>query len=80
MDERHFDRDWPPLSAAVGIGFKPEHAADALAGGHGLGFFEVHASGKTTGIGTLMRRLGLGLIAGSLLLFLVGLALAVSAI
>jgi hypothetical protein len=38
------------------------------------------ASGKTTGIGTLMRRLGLGLIAGSLLLFLVGLALAVSAI
>jgi hypothetical protein len=38
------------------------------------------ASGHATGIGTLMRRLGLGLIAGSLLLFLLGVAMAVSAI
>jgi hypothetical protein len=38
------------------------------------------ASGKATNIGTAMRRLGLGLIAGSLLLFLVGLGIAVSAI
>ena len=29
--------------ANVGVGFKSEHAEDALAGGHGLGFFEVHA-------------------------------------
>jgi hypothetical protein len=35
---------------------------------------------KTTAIGTLMRRLGLGLIAGSLLLFLAGLITTVSAI
>jgi hypothetical protein len=38
------------------------------------------ASSKTTGVGTLMRRLGLGLIAGSPLLFLVGVIIAVSAI
>jgi uncharacterized protein (UPF0276 family) len=44
MHERQFDRHRPPLlPAAVGVGFKPEHAADALAGGHGLGYFEVHA-------------------------------------
>jgi uncharacterized protein (UPF0276 family) len=29
--------------ASVGVGFKSEHAEDALAGGHGLSFFEVHA-------------------------------------
>jgi len=29
--------------ANVGVGFKPEHAEDALAGSHGVNFFEVHA-------------------------------------
>ena len=29
--------------AAVGVGFKPEHAEDALRTDHGLGFFEIHA-------------------------------------
>jgi uncharacterized protein len=29
--------------ASVGVGFKPEHADDALAGSHEVGFFEVHA-------------------------------------
>lgn len=35
-----------PLSLpadVVGVGFKPEHAAECLAGDHGVGFFEVHA-------------------------------------
>ncbi|MGH6825671.1 MNIO family bufferin maturase [Methyloceanibacter sp.] len=30
-------------AASVGIGFKPEHAEEALSTDHGLGFFEVHA-------------------------------------
>jgi uncharacterized protein len=29
--------------ASVGVGFKPEHAEGALAGSHGVSFFEVHA-------------------------------------
>jgi hypothetical protein len=31
------------LSARAGVGLKLEHAADVLNGGHGVGFFEVHA-------------------------------------
>ncbi|MBI1366336.1 MAG: DUF692 family protein [Alphaproteobacteria bacterium] len=31
------------LARAAGVGLKPQHYAAALAGGHGLGFFEVHA-------------------------------------
>jgi hypothetical protein len=38
------------------------------------------ASGQASSIGTLMRRLGLGLITASLLLFLAGLLIAVSAL
>ena len=30
-------------AASVGVGFKPEHAEEALHADHGLGFFEVHA-------------------------------------
>ena len=30
-------------AASVGVGLKPEHAAEAIGGCHGLGFFEVHA-------------------------------------
>jgi uncharacterized protein len=38
------DRNHPPLHrASVGVGFKPAHEADAVVGGHGLDFFEVHA-------------------------------------
>ena len=38
------------------------------------------ASGQSSGIGTVMRRLGLGLITASLLLFLAGLLIAVGAL
>jgi uncharacterized protein (UPF0276 family) len=39
-----FDADEPTmLAASVGVGFKPEHAPEALRPDHGLGFFEVHA-------------------------------------
>ena len=31
------------LSSRAGVGLKLEHAADVLNGGHGVGFFEVHA-------------------------------------
>ena len=31
------------LSARAGVGLKLEHAADVLNGGHGVGFFEIHA-------------------------------------
>jgi uncharacterized protein (UPF0276 family) len=38
------DRHQPPLkNASVGLGLKAAHQAEALAGGHGLDFFEVHA-------------------------------------
>ena len=30
-------------AASVGVGFKPEHAEEALSADHGIGFFEVHA-------------------------------------
>lgn len=33
----------PPSADAVGVGLKPAHYAAALAGGHQLGFFEIHA-------------------------------------
>jgi uncharacterized protein (UPF0276 family) len=32
-----------PFPARAGVGLKLEHAADVLNGGHGVGFFEVHA-------------------------------------
>ena len=39
-----FDANEPAmLAASVGVGFKPEHASEALGPDHGLGFFEVHA-------------------------------------
>ena len=31
------------LSARAGVGLKLDHAVDVLNGGHGVGFFEVHA-------------------------------------
>jgi uncharacterized protein (UPF0276 family) len=38
------DRNHPPLQrASVGVGFKTAHEADAVGGGYGLDFFEVHA-------------------------------------
>ncbi len=39
-----FAASTPGLKAhSVGVGFKPQHAADALGTEHGVGFFEVHA-------------------------------------
>jgi len=35
------------LSVRAGVGLKLEHAADVLNGGHGVGFFEVHAENYT---------------------------------
>jgi uncharacterized protein (UPF0276 family) len=35
------------LSSRAGVGLKLEHAADVLNGGHGVGFFEVHAENYT---------------------------------
>ena len=43
MTSRTFDRHASIPAASVGVGFKPEHAEEALHADHGLGFFEVHA-------------------------------------
>jgi hypothetical protein len=44
MKSRFSDPAWPTLAAnGVGVGFKPEHAEDALSGAHAIDFFEVHA-------------------------------------
>lgn len=43
MTSRNFPRQASIPATSVGVGFKPEHAEEALHADHGLGFFEVHA-------------------------------------
>jgi uncharacterized protein (UPF0276 family) len=43
MTSRNFPGHASIPAASVGVGFKPEHAEEALHVDHGLGFFEVHA-------------------------------------
>ena len=43
MTSRDFPDHASIPAASVGVGFKPEHAEEALHADHGLGFFEVHA-------------------------------------
>lgn len=43
MSSRNVPENASIPAASVGVGFKPEHAEQALNADHGLGFFEVHA-------------------------------------
>jgi len=49
----------PIAPASVGVGFKPQHADDAVSGDHALGFFEVHAENYMGAGGPPHRALGL---------------------